>query len=80
MSFDKAIDNLQKRVAELNDQLEYSNFKLAETTDHFEKQSKEVCDLKAALEFYADPEHWTIDWVEGPYGDYGARARKALGR
>ncbi len=32
--------------------------------------------LREALGFYADPDHWTIDWVEG--GDYGNRARAAL--
>jgi hypothetical protein len=31
-----------------------------------------------ALGFYADPKHWTIEWVEGSYGDYGTRARAAL--
>lgn len=30
------------------------------------------------LEFYADPEHWTIPWIEGSHGDYGNRAREFL--
>lgn len=34
--------------------------------------------LEAVVEFYADPAHWTSDWVEGSHGDYGNRAREAL--
>jgi len=34
--------------------------------------------LRQCMKWYADPEHWTIDWVEGSYGDYGNRARNAL--
>lgn len=29
-----------------------------------------------ALEFYADPEHWTIAYIEGNLLDFGAIARK----
>jgi|GEM_PF-4657904 len=35
-------------------------------------------ELERAVLFYADPAHWTIDWVEGSFGDYGNRARKVL--
>lgn len=33
---------------------------------------------KEALEFYANPEHWTINWLEGSNGDYGSRSKEAL--
>lgn len=33
---------------------------------------------REALAWYADPEHWTIPYVEGHLGDYGDRARQAL--
>lgn len=39
-----------------------------------------LLDAVEALKFYADPNHWTIDWVEGSHGDYGDRARKALAK
>lgn len=32
----------------------------------------------STLEFYADRNHWTIDWLEGSHGDYGDRAREFL--
>jgi hypothetical protein len=38
----------------------------------------EVARKDAALEWYASPEAWTADQVEGPNGDYGNRARAAL--
>lgn len=34
--------------------------------------------MKDALEWYASKEAWTIREVEGPDGDYGQRARRAL--
>lgn len=34
--------------------------------------------MKDALEWYASDEAWTISEVEGPDGDYGKRARRAL--
>lgn len=34
--------------------------------------------MKEALEWYADKNHWTYDYLEGHQGDYGTRARKAL--
>lgn len=39
---------------------------------------QEIDRLKSALEFYADPEHWTLPYVEGSLGDYGSIARQAL--
>ena len=46
--------------------------------DEIEKLQAEVAKYKTALEFYADPSHWTIEWVEGSFGDYGDIARRAL--
>ncbi len=37
-----------------------------------------VAELDAALEYYASDNAWTVQEVEGPYGDYGKRARAAL--
>lgn len=37
-----------------------------------------VAELEAALEYYASDNAWTVQEVEGPYGDYGKRARAAL--
>lgn len=34
--------------------------------------------LTKVVEFYANPKHWTIDWIEGSQGDYGSRAQEAL--
>ena len=34
--------------------------------------------LRTALEWYASSEAWTINQLEGAYGDYGRRARTAL--
>lgn len=36
--------------------------------------------MRAALEWYADPEHWTIPYIEGNLGDWGTRAREVLKR
>ncbi len=37
-------------------------------------------DLLEALRYYASPETWTINQVEGPDGDYGAKARAAIAK
>lgn len=34
--------------------------------------------LRGALEFYSNKDHWTIEYTEGSYGDYGDKAREAL--
>jgi len=34
--------------------------------------------LITALEFYASPDAWTQNALEGNYGDYGDKAREAL--
>lgn len=33
---------------------------------------------KEALKFYADEDSWTIDMLEGSFGDYGSKARQCL--
>ncbi len=37
-------------------------------------------DALELAEFYGDPEHLTIHWVEGSTGDYGNRARAFLAK
>ena len=37
-----------------------------------------VRELEAVLAYYASDAAWTVDQVEGPYGDYGSKARAAL--
>jgi len=39
---------------------------------------KTLLECARALEWYADWDHWSIDWVEGSHGDYGGRARDAI--
>lgn len=37
-------------------------------------------DLLEALRYYASPEAWTVNQVEGADGDYGAKARAAIAK
>ena len=37
-----------------------------------------VRELEAVLAYYASDAAWTVDQVEGPYGDYGSKARAAI--
>ena len=79
-------DELRER-AEKAAALKYRGTTVSQyTIDHYtkgyldgaESRDEEIAELKETLEFYADHEHWTIDWLEGSYGDYGKRARKVL--
>ena len=51
---------------------------ITECLNEIENLQAENAKYKTALEFYADPSHWTIEWVEGSFGDYGDIARRAL--
>ena len=37
-----------------------------------------VGELIEAIKWYASSDAWTLNQTEGPYGDYGARARAVL--
>lgn len=46
--------------------------------DLADAQAQENARLKAALEWYASDEAWTMRQLESGHGDYGKRAREAL--
>lgn len=66
-----------ERLAKMPPSIEKARFANVLQID---KQILALIECARALEWYADPEHWTIEWVEGSYGDYGQRAREALAK
>jgi hypothetical protein len=51
---------------------------IAELCTRLLSAEAEVKVLEDALRWYASDDAWSVDQVEGPDGDYGDRARKAL--
>jgi len=51
-------------------------------TEEYRKLAENSINIRRyrdALEWYADDKHWTLPYLEGPHGDYGIRAKGALG-
>lgn len=72
------VDDLIKRLRDLA----FISGQRWDTVTVEQEAMKEAADalqrMKDALEWYASDEAWTIREVEGPDGDYGKRAHRAL--
>lgn len=75
MSFDKAIDNLQKRVTVLEEEKKFHQNIINSQADINANLNKEILILKSALEFYADINNYMYNAMTDEKGD---RARGAL--
>src|SRR6185437_5924231 len=61
-------------------QLDNAEIVAKEMTRAFEETDSKLDIAVKALEFYASREPWTMEALEGNYGDWGNKARQALAR